>query len=142
MTLLACSRQVVSLITAAIDRLYIIGELAVTGTVTGKYLALCIFPYLSGRIDVNRHLTRRRSIVVVTTEDTSHYRCRIVCSTNDRVLYLLIEHNAFCRICNSIIHGYGDITVHVGHCRGVTQTSAVSVTDKSTCQTDCRSIAG
>ena len=142
MTLLACSRQVVSLITTAIDRLYLIREFAVCGTVTRKNLALRIFLYLSGRIDMNRHLTRRCSIIVVTTEDSSHDRGRIVRTANHRVFSFLIEHNAFCGICDSFVYRYSNVTIYVGHCRGVAQTATVGVTDKSTCQPDGCSIAG
>ena len=98
MTLLACSRQVVSLVTTTIDRLYLIREFTVGGTVTRQDFSLRVFLYLSGRINMNRHLTRRCSIIVVTTEDSSHDRGRIVRTTNDGVFCLLIEHNAFCRI--------------------------------------------
>ena len=119
MTLFACSGQVIGLITTTINRLYLIRELAVAGTMTRKYLCLCVFPYLSGGIDVNRYLARRCSVVVVATEDTSLGGRRIVSTINNGVFYLLVEHNACCRVCDAFIHRHGNITIHVGHCRGV-----------------------
>ena len=142
MALLARGRQVVGLVTAAIDGLYLVGELAVTGAVARKNSVLGIFLYLSGRIDVNRHLTRGSTIEVVTSEDTSLRRRRIVRTADDGVLDKLIEDDAGRRIGDTFIHRHSDIAIHVGCGRGITQAATVGITDVAACQTDRCRIAG